>query len=369
MTTPLSFDEGTAELLGSFGFDPIQFERLRLEVVSGELSKATNVVTGEVEPPLSAEVSRLPDEGSVESREARDLGLAALRDGRIAQVVLAGGMATRFGGVVKAVVEVLDGRSFLAVSLGETARLATALDTEIPVAVMTSFATDAIVRDHVAGLPVPMPLVFSQYVSLRLEPTGELFRAADGGVSLYAPGHGDLFDALRGSGALASLAGAGVEHIVIANVDNLGARLDPVVVGSHLLAERPFTVEVAAKDGDTGGAPARVGGALRLVEGPCFPPAFDQNSIPVFNTNTALVALDALRVPIELSWLFVEKLVDGRPAVQLERLYHELSAYVPTTYLEVPRRGPNGRFMPVKVPEDLERIRPDLVEFLGRPRI
>ena len=29
------------------------------------------------------------------------------------QIVLAGGMATRFGGVVKAVVEAVDGRSFL----------------------------------------------------------------------------------------------------------------------------------------------------------------------------------------------------------------------------------------------------------------
>ena len=192
--------------------------------------------------------------------------------GRIAQVVLAGGMATRFGGVVKAVVEVIDGRSFLDLSLGETARLAAALDAEIPVAVMTSFATDTVVRAHAAELAVPMPLVFSQSVSLRLEPDGELFEEDDGRVSLYAPGHGDLFDALRGSGTLAALEGTGVEHLAIANVDNLGARLDPVVIGSHLLAGNPFTVEVAAKDGDTGGAPARVAGAVRLVEGPCFPP-------------------------------------------------------------------------------------------------
>ena len=36
-------------------------------------------------------------------------------------VVLAGGMATRFGGGVKAVAEAIDGRSFLEVKLGETA--------------------------------------------------------------------------------------------------------------------------------------------------------------------------------------------------------------------------------------------------------
>ena len=55
---------------------------------------------------------------------AREAGVEALRAGRVAQVVLAGGMATRFGGVVKGAVEALDGRSFLSWKLGETARLA-----------------------------------------------------------------------------------------------------------------------------------------------------------------------------------------------------------------------------------------------------
>ena len=53
--------------------------------------------------------------------------------------------------------------------------------------------------------------------------------------------------------------------------------------------------------------------------------------------------------------------------MQLERLYHELSARVPTTYLVVPRRGPSGRFMPVKVPEDIARVGPDLSEMLAAP--
>jgi UTP--glucose-1-phosphate uridylyltransferase len=362
-------DPETQGTLEAFRFDAAQFARLREDVASGRLSAATNIVTGTVEAPLPDELSRLPDEGSGVHDEAWEVGVAALRGGKIAQVVLAGGMATRFGGVVKAVVEVLDGRSFLAVSVGETERLSEVVGAEIPVALMTSFATDSVVRAHAAELKAPMPHVFSQSVSIRLEPTGELFTDDAGQVSLYSPGHGDLFDALRASGTLEALRADGVEHVAIANVDNLGARLDPVVIGSHLVAGRPFTVEVTAKDGDPGGAPARVDGRLRLVEGPCFPPDFDQESIPVCNTNTALVALDAIREPVELSWLYVEKLAGGRPAVQLERLYHELSASVPTTYLEVPRHGPRGRFMPVKMPDDLDRVRPELLESLSLPRL
>ena len=62
----------------------------------------------------------------------------------------------------------------------------------------------------------------------------------------------------------------------------------------------------------------------------------------------------------------MRKQVDGRDAVQLERLYHQISWQLDTTFLEVPRSGPFGRFFPIKEPEDLERSQPGLRELLGR---
>jgi UTP--glucose-1-phosphate uridylyltransferase len=232
---------------------------------------------------------------------------------------------------------------------------------------MTSFATDDAIRAHVVERGLGEPVVFHQFVSLRLEPTGELFLDEEGGASLYAPGHGDLYQALRHSGTLDELRARGVRVVTVSNVDNLGARVDPVVVGAHLLAGRPLTCEVARKEGDMGGAPVRVDGRLQLVEGPRFPPDFDQSLTPVFNTNTALFDIDALDVDYDLSWLYVRKAADGRDAVQLERLYHEVSALVDTTYLEVPRRGPRGRFSPIKTPADLERAQDDLRELISAP--
>jgi UTP--glucose-1-phosphate uridylyltransferase len=108
-----------------------------------------------------------------------------------------------------------------------------------------------------------------------------------------------------------------------------------------------------------------VDGRLQLVEGPRFPPGFDQELVPVFNTNTAIVNLDVLEADYDLSWLYVVKDVEGREAVQLERLYHEVSAFVPTTYLEVPRRGPRGRFLPIKTPADLESAQESLRELVA----
>jgi UTP--glucose-1-phosphate uridylyltransferase len=360
-------DPETRGVLERFGFDEDRFVELRGRVVSGELSPESNVLRGSIEPPLAEDVVRLPAPGEPGFDRARELGVEALRRGEVAQLVLAGGMATRFGGVVKAAVPAVDGVSFLEVKLSQTASLERSYGCTVPIALMTSFATDAGVRALVARRGLGEPYVFHQFVSLRLDEDGELFHEEGSRPSPYAPGHGDLLEAVRSSGVLAALRERGVRVVTVSNVDNLGARVDPVVVGMHLEAGTPLTCEVARKEGDPGGAPVRVDGLLQLVEGPRFPPGFDQASVPVFNTNTALVSVEALGRDVELTWLYVRKDVEGSAAVQLERVYHELSRHVATTYLEVPRRGPRGRFLPIKTPDDLERSRTALRELLASP--
>jgi len=361
----IDVDTATRAMLDRYGFDESLFESLRAKVASGELSPESNIVRGELEPPTAEDVEGLPESKDVGFDATRASGIEALERGEVGQIVLAGGMATRFGGVVKAVLAAVDGKSFLEAKLVQTRALERALGCTVPVALMTSFATDEAVRAHVVERELGDPLVFHQFVSLRLEPDGEVFLDNEGQPSPYAPGHGDLFQALRRSGTLDELRARGVRVVTVSNVDNLGARIDPGVVGAHLLGGTPLTCEVARKEGDMGGAPVRVNGRLQLVEGPRFPESFDQELAPVFNTNTAVVDIDALDVDYDLTWLYVRKSVEERDAVQLERLYHEISAFVPTQYLEVPRRGPRGRFSPIKTPADLERAQDDLRELVA----
>ncbi len=75
--------------------------------------------------------------------------------------------------------------------------------------------------------------VFPQFVSLRLTPEGQLFTEADGTNSPYAPGHGDLTFALRKSGMLEKFRSAGGRILMMSNVDNLGATLDPALVADR----------------------------------------------------------------------------------------------------------------------------------------
>jgi len=361
-------DAGTRSLLRRFGFDEALFGELRARVAAGELRPESNVVRGTVEPPPEDAIERLPAPDETGYDQARETGLQALRAGEVAVAVLNGGMATRFGGRVKGIVEAVDGRSFLEWKLLDAARAAQVVGAPVPFVVMNSFQTDAPTRawfEERGGDGLPDPIFFSQFISLRLRPDGSLFLDREGRPSPYGPGHGDFAFALRASGTLERLRERGVRLLALSNVDNLGARVDPAVLGLHRLRGRAMTAEVADKrEGDAGGAPARLDGHTMLLEGFRFPPDFDASRIPVFATNSFVFELDALAEDYPLTWFCVHKEVDGRPAVQLERLVNELSTFLSTTYLAVRRTGPRGRFFPIKTPADLERSGEGLAEML-----
>ena len=335
-----------------YHFDESLFERLRALVADGTLSEESNYVRGRIEP--------LPSEALVPlDRALVHKGQEAIDRGEVAAAVLNGGMATRFGGVVKGIVEAVEGRSFLEWKLLDAERAG------VPMVVMNSFATDEATCEFVAGLEVTQPRFFTQSVSLRLNPDGTLFLDEDGTAAPYAPGHGDFVHSVRREGVVDELRARGVRLLLLSNVDNLAARVDPAVVGAHLAGGRPVTLEVTEKaPGDKGGAPALVDGRPMAIEGFRFPPDFDQDRIPVFATNCFVFDLDVLDRDYDLTWLYVEKDVSGRPAVQLEQLVNEVTRLQPTTFLQVPRTGPQGRFFPIKTPADLEASREPLRELL-----
>jgi UTP--glucose-1-phosphate uridylyltransferase len=339
----------------------LALDRARIEtharaISAGTLSKASNAVRGNVvlagHEHVEA-IERLPER---ERAELARLGADEIAQGRVAVAVLNGGMATRFGGDVKGIIQAVDGKSFLEVKLAQARRRG-----RVPFLIMNSFATHARTHEFLRqrGLEGEVE-TFLQCLSLRLTPNGEPFRDAEGHVSLYAPGHGDFPGALADAGLVQRLGERGVRTILLSNIDNLGAELDPLVIGWHVARARPLTAEVASTaPGDVGGAPAFVDGKLQIVEGFRFPPGFDTSRMPFLATNTFSLALELCAREWPFTWFYVEKSVAGRTAVQMERLVNELSSFVPTSYLETPRSGPNGRFFPIKTRDDLERLRAD----------
>lgn len=362
-------DASLRSLLQRFGFDEQLFARLRERLRQSENPEAQNRLTLPMLPPAPGDLVALPPLGTPARRTLEAIGGASIQRGELAVVFLAGGMATRFGGVVKAAVEVLDGLSFLALQLRSVERVAEACQAGIPVYLMSSFATDAPLRTLASSLQsgrVPVN-VFPQLISLRLTPEGELFRDAAGRLSPYAPGHGDLVPALSRAGLLATLARRGIKYLAMTNIDNLAGTLDPALLALHVAGGKSMSFEVVPTGpADQGGTPARVGGVLQVIEGFRQPLDFEPASIPWFSTNCLYFTLEALQPSFPLEWFVVSKQVDGLRAVQFERLVNQLTAFLPSQGLMVERDGPDARFLPIKEPADLQNERARIERLLAQ---
>lgn len=338
--------------LARFGFDRKRFLGLAERVGK----KNDNRVSGRLTPPAPEDIPSLPAKGSEEWRRFSSLGQAAFERGEVALCVLAGGMATRMGGVVKALVDAIPGRTFLDLRLSEIDHFARQFGKPVPLWLMSSYATDEDLKRALgARLDGEHVATFSQGISLRLTPDADLFLEDDGRPSVHAPGHGDLPDALRQSGLLGRFVAGGGKVVMVTNIDNLGATLDPVIVGWHLAHGDPVSVEVVDKQGtDRGGIPVRLDDRPVVLEEFRLPEGFDPTSVPVFNTNTFHFDARALN-ELDMTWTFflVEKRVDNRPAIQFERLIGEVTSVLSTRFLRLPRTGAESRFLPVKDNQEL----------------
>lgn len=364
-------------------FDEASFDDLRRRVVTGALDPAANRLPA-APTPLHTPPIDVRDVAGDERARLVAAGTAALQAGKVAVLVLNGGMATRFGGGAKGVVPVVDGHpraSFLAVKLAEVRQRAEQLGGAIPVVLMHSFATEAVSREHVdaidwAGLRAGDRYWFSQSIMPRVLPDGTPLASLpeadqlDDSTLFAAPGHGDTLGRLRSSGVLAQLRERGVEHILLSNVDNVGASLDPLVLGAHLDAAaqgHAVSVEVVRRiAGDAGGCIADLpSGRPAIIEGFRLPAGVDLADFPHFNTNTLWLVADQMDRDFELTWFAVRKKIGWpglgeREVVQFEQLVGQVTELVPSAFLDVDR---DTRFLPIKTREDLAAARGPLESF------
>jgi len=355
--------------LARAGFDPAWFlsmaaplreaEKRGLDATSERARRQQrNRLAGPARAPEVGDVLDAPVPGTERHASLAKAGLEALGRGEVALCVMSGGMATRMGGVVKAMEPVFDDRTFLDHRLAEARLWQERTGRPLPLWLMTSDATRAPIEAAIAASgAASFASCFDQGLALRLTPAGHVFVDGHGEVQTYATGHGDLVDALRKSGLLGRFVEGGGKVVVIANLDNLGATIDPALVGLFLERDERCMVEVVEKEAnDRGGIPVHAEGRLQVLEEFRLPEGFDPSSVRVFNTNTFHVdARTLLEVPIAWHWCEVEKKVQDTTVIQFERLLQELTAATPSTYVRVPREGEGARFLPVKDFAELER--------------
>lgn len=184
-------------------------------------------------------------------------GAEALGAGQIGTILVAGGQGTRLGchgpkGLCR--VGPVSQASLFHLLLGKLVAVRRRYGRDVPLAIMTSSATDAETRAFLAehdccGLDASRVLVFRQHDLPAIDAaTGRLLLEGPGQLALAPDGHGGMLVALAEAGGLDWFGKQGVEHVVSFQVDNpLAMPLSAEFLGYHLLSEADFSTQVVRK--------------------------------------------------------------------------------------------------------------------------
>ena len=269
---------------------------------------------GETGKVSSAEIDVVEDVTEItDLARYHDAGIAAL--GSAVVIKLNGGLGTTMGLTqAKSLLPVKGDLTFLDIIVRQVLHLRTAHHTRLPLVLMNSFRTredSARVLAHYPDLPSGLPADFLQHKVPRIlaADLSPVSWPSNPEHEWCPPGHGDIYAALQTSGLLRALRDAGIRYAFVSNADNLGAVLDPDILGWIAAEGVPFVMEVCDRseaDKKGGHVARRKDGRLMLREFSQCPDAEldsfqDIGRWRYFNTNTLWIDLDALGRVLEAS--------------------------------------------------------------------
>jgi len=425
-TFPARWNEQAERIRTANGFDPMQHEGLREDLLRGRIGLARNRL------PVDLDIRDVDDADLVHAHghiptAAAELGEHTLRRGEVAVVTLAAGVGSRWttgAGVVKAVNPFVTmagrHRGFLEIHLAKTRAIVQALGIAIPHIVTTSYLTHAAIERHLErtsnyGHDGPVFLSRGQSIAQRLVPmtrdltflweesTHETLdenkqkvrEASRRAILEWArnvgegtdytdnlpiqrfspPGHFYELPNLLRNGLLGQILiqYPNLKWLMLHNIDTLGGTLDTAILGLACQSAATLSFEVIPRRiDDRGGGLARVAGRLRLLEGLAQPREETELALRYYNTLTSWVRIDGLLQTLHLTR---DDLTQAPEKVAAA--VRALAARVPTyvTIKDVKRRWGHGQedVFPVaqfeKLWGDLTSL-PDLpCAFLAVPRL
>ena len=346
--------------------------KIAIETFRHYYHQLTQGQTGLIPEAQIQPVTSLPDAETL-PQPLTHIGYSALA--KTILLKLNGGLGTSMGlSKAKSLLPVKNGLTFLDIIARQALRVG------CPLVLMNSFNTQA---DSLAalktypGLSGNIPLDFTQHkipkiTQADLSPA-EWPTAPE--LTWCPPGHGDIYTALVTSGMLDTLLSEGYAYAFVSNADNLGATIDPAILGYFVDTQAPFMMEVADRtEADKkGGHLAQQAGHFILRESAQCP-ADDLDTFQdvsrhrYFNTNNLWLNLPALKQTLiannnilGLPMIRNAKTVDpadsqSTPVYQLETaMGAAIGIFSGAQAIRVPRT----RFAPVKTTNDLLAIRSD----------
>jgi UTP--glucose-1-phosphate uridylyltransferase len=330
------------------------------------------IAESEIEP-----LTELPDATELPHADGSALDQAVV-------LKLNGGLGTSMGMTrAKSLLEVKDGLSFLDIIVRQVLHLRERHGARVPLLLMHSFATR---DDTLAALErypelqvddLPLDFVQGKVPKLRADDLEPVEWPGDPGLEWAPPGHGDVYTSLASSGMLDELLRRGYRYLFLSNSDNLGAVLDPRILGWFAAQGLPFLSESTERtESDRKGghlARRRSDGGLLLRETAQTTDedrdAFeDLERHRFFNCNNIWVDLRALQSKLaerdgvlELPMIVNRKTVDPTDSSSPEVLQLEtaMGAAIASFEGAAALRVPRERFAPVKTTNQLLVVRSD----------
>ncbi len=341
-------EESLSTLLKKYGFDSVQHEQIRSDIKGGRIGLAQNKL------PVSTQITDISEGdvknfSSITEKEYSNFGLSALEKGEAAVVSFAGGIGSRWtkgAGVVKALNPFckLDGkhRSFIEIHLAKSRKISELSRKKIQHVFTTSYLThnpieNTLNENNNYNYNGPVYISPGKFIGLRMIPMKRDLRylweempqqllddqaqkvleslrgALLGWVEnmgqgsdytdnlphqcLHPVGHWYEIPNMLINGTLLKMIeeNAALKYLMSHNIDTLGANLDPIILGYHVMRDKTVTMEVTARRiEDRGGGLAKVNGNLRLVEGLALPKEEIEFNLTYYNTLTSWINIDKL---------------------------------------------------------------------------
>jgi UDP-N-acetylglucosamine/UDP-N-acetylgalactosamine diphosphorylase len=209
-----------------------------------------------IQPPEITPARPHDEETEKLHKQAMEKGLAAIRDGKVAAFVVAGGQGTRLGyeGPKGCLPATPVAHKPLFQVFGEQILAAgRKAGVTIPWYVMTSPVNDVVTRaffrqNNYFGLEEKDVFFLVQGMMPAVDFNGKIMLRKPGAIAMSPNGHGGSLPALRRSGALDDMAGRGIEYISYFQVDNPLVRcIDPLFIGLHALRGAEMSIKVLPK--------------------------------------------------------------------------------------------------------------------------
>lgn len=312
----------------------------------------------------------LADIETLSPEELTEIGGEKIRQTVI--IKLNGGLGTSMGMErAKSLLEVKKSFSFLDIIVRQTQNLCV----PTPVIFMNSFSTrndtlEALKAYRELGDGIPLDFLQHKIPKIDERDLEPVEYPENPKLEWCPPGHGDIYPALLTSGMLDRLLEAGYDYAFVSNADNLGAVLEPLILGYFVQNDFSFMIDAADRTGGDkkGGHLAQLKSGRYVLREIAQCPQEDLGAFQdvrrhkYFNTNNIWIDLPALKNIMDkrkgvlgLPMIRNHKTVDPRnpestPVYHLETaMGAAISVFDGAGAIRVPRT----RFSPVKTTDHL----------------